>query len=293
MRVTTGVRAEEVRQAARFTLFVEGSEDGIDPTVLGELLGTLIDVRALGGAEGIEAAARALHAHHPDYYFLVDRDHRESSYVERTWRRFPDPAQSNLLIWRRRELENYFIEPGYLSQCPYCLLSEEELTVRVLREASARLPLDAANLTIARIREKLRTKWIDFLRDPASYPTVEAARDLLGRLGEFTAKKRSTAQVLRLDRILRRFDDIVAAMTGGEAALEPGRGRWLELLNGKPIFRAVVHGGQFEAIATDGRRLDGRDLEREVVRSLLGLADAHQPVDFVAVRQMIEAAVTA
>lgn len=114
MRVEDSVRPEQVRQSARHTLFVEGArDDAFDPTVLKRLFG-MITVKALGPSHHIRAAAEAMYAHHPEHYFIIDRDFHDDTDVERTWSRFPDPEFSNLLMWRRRELENYFIEPAYL-----------------------------------------------------------------------------------------------------------------------------------------------------------------------------------
>lgn len=108
VEIRRGVDAEEVRQAARHTLFVEGSSDeAIDPQVLDKLLGDVtIQIKTLGPSSHIRSVAEALHKHHPYYYFLIDRDHHNDIEVERCWERFPDISTCNLLIWRRRELEN-------------------------------------------------------------------------------------------------------------------------------------------------------------------------------------------
>src|SRR5438067_10221257 len=104
VRIRSAPRAEAVRQGASHTIFVEGSRpETIDPTVIELLLiGTGIRVRPLGPSTNIRAAAQALHPHHPDYYFLIDRDHYSHEAVELSWRKFPDPTTDNLLIWRRR-----------------------------------------------------------------------------------------------------------------------------------------------------------------------------------------------
>ncbi len=87
MEVRTGVSPEAVNQAATHTLFVEGSgSDAIDPRALMRLLrGSDIAVRALGPSFHIKSAAQALHPHHPNYYFVVDRDHHDDTAVDTAW----------------------------------------------------------------------------------------------------------------------------------------------------------------------------------------------------------------
>jgi len=115
--VTANPRAEDVRQGAKHVLFVEGKdENALDPLVLREIVAPPVEVKALGPSYHISAVAEALHRHHPSYYFLVDRDHYDDDFVEKCWTRFPDPDTSNLLVWRRRELENYCTAPDCLDK---------------------------------------------------------------------------------------------------------------------------------------------------------------------------------
>ena len=62
IEVKTGVQSEDVRNLAKHTLFVEGTdpENGIDPLVLRELFDGKIPVKVLGPSFHIESAARAL-----------------------------------------------------------------------------------------------------------------------------------------------------------------------------------------------------------------------------------------
>src|SRR5260370_2335149 len=109
VEIKRGVAPEEFRRAAAHTLFVEGSSDEtIDPEVLRLLLKDMpLRIKAMGPSSHIRSVAEALHRHHPDYYFLVDRDHHDLHTVEECWQNFPLTTTNNLLIWRRRELEKY------------------------------------------------------------------------------------------------------------------------------------------------------------------------------------------
>ena len=130
--VTTGIRAEEVRLQGQHVLFVEGRDgNAVDPKVLNALFSDGLRIEPLGSSFSVRSVAEALHPHHPTYYFLIDRDHYEHDFVERCWTHFPDPGTHNLLVWRRREIENYFLEPQYLVRSKYCRVSEERLGERL------------------------------------------------------------------------------------------------------------------------------------------------------------------
>lgn len=113
---------QAIHRAAGHTLFVEGK---FDADVLNEFfkahpLGdNLLHVEPFGPSFSIRAAAEALHRHHREYYFLIDRDHCDDAEVARSWENFPGPATKNILVWRRRELENYFLIPEYLLRSPH------------------------------------------------------------------------------------------------------------------------------------------------------------------------------
>ncbi len=115
--VKRGIRPEEVRLQGQHVLFVEGEGgDSVDPTVLNELFEQRIRIEPLGSSYFVRSVAEALFSCHPTYYFLIDRDHYADEYVDRCWNSFPDPEKHNLLVWRRREIENYFLEPEYLGK---------------------------------------------------------------------------------------------------------------------------------------------------------------------------------
>ena len=98
--VRTPVGPEEVRFAAGHVLFVEGrGDDAIDPTVLRVLLGNQLRIEPLGASFSVTSVAEALHQFHPNYYFLVDRDHHDYDFVEQCWSNFPEAGKRNLLVW--------------------------------------------------------------------------------------------------------------------------------------------------------------------------------------------------
>jgi len=182
---------ESVRQKASHCLFVEGESDGaFDVVIIQALLdspGANIEVRPLGPSHKIRGAAEAIHKTHPDYYFLIDRDHQEDAFVEKCWMNFPDPNESNLLVWRRRELENYFIIPDYLCKSPHLKKgkTKADLERAILSSCQGRLYLDAANLVLIGIRERLKDKWIERFSDSVCFPTETDALAALKKRPEW------------------------------------------------------------------------------------------------------------
>ena len=140
VQVRTGIRPEEVRAGGEHVLFVEGKEDGsLDQAVLRALLSRTIRIDTMGPSYSIRSAAQALARHHPHYYFLIDRDHYDDKFVERSWKNFPDPIADNLLVWRRREIENCFLDPPFLVESAYCHVSESKITETLVALAQHRL----------------------------------------------------------------------------------------------------------------------------------------------------------
>jgi len=78
-------------------------------------------------------------------------------------------------VWRRKELENYFLEPPLLIESVYCKKEFKENNGQRLREkiislAQERLYFDTANHVIVSLREDFRRQWIESFTDPAVFP---------------------------------------------------------------------------------------------------------------------------
>lgn len=268
--VRTGIRAEEVRTGGEHVLFVEGKEEeSLDQAVLRALLGETIRVEAMGPSYSVRSAAQALARHHPKYYFLIDRDHHDDDFVEDCWRRFPDVGVDNLLVWRRREIENYFLEPPFLAQSSYCRASESELGGVLQRAAQERLYLDVANAVISSIREDQKTTWIRQFRNPADFRSIEDSLRHLMSASEFARRSRQVSAMVSGAEITRRFEERLQSMTGGEEHVALGTGRWLEMIRGKRVLARMLNSGGFVVEDREGRRVAGRDMTYVVLRELV------------------------
>ncbi len=288
IKVQTGVRAESVRQGAEHVLFVEGEDDNsIDRIVLRTLFQDKIEVKSLGSSFHIRSVAEALYKHHPNYYFLIDRDHYDDQFVEKSWKRFPDPNSYNLLIWRRRELENYFLIPEYLIKSQYDPVSLEKLRQTIKSKAQERLYLDAANQVIVSIREKVKENWIELFSDVHQFSSKEKTLEILHKKKEFKSFRTKISRNLQENELTRKFDTTLDQLTRGNTSLEFGKGTWLEQMSGKEIFHTVAN-QCFKVKDRQGNLLQGREKWNEIVKDLLKKPLQDQPDDFRELYNLID-----
>ena len=289
MQIRTGIHSEEVRAGAGHVLFVEGSEDGsLDQAVLRVLLSGLLRIETMGPSYSVRSAAQALSRHHPQYYFLIDRDHYDDDFVERCWRNFPDPDTNNLIVWRRREIENYFLDPLFLVESAYCHANEIELMTTLMRAARERLFLDVANYVISSVREEQKSTWIEHFSNPADFASKSEAVEHLTSANAFGERSRSVSSMVSKGELTDRFEDGLAMMTGGEEHLAYGSGRWVEMIRGKKVFPQVLNSCRFEVEDASGLQLTGNDKAREVVKDLAAKDVDSRPADFVNLQRLIQ-----
>lgn len=286
LSVKTGISSEEVLH--QHVLFVEGNDaNALDPTVLKEFFDPPLRIEPLGASFSVKSVAEALHPHHPKYYFLIDRDHHDNDFINHCWDNFPDSNTHNLLIWRRREIENYFLEPDYLVQSQYCRVEKDDLKRQILQFANKRLFLDAANHVIISIREELKENWIEKFSDPKEFSSKEMALEKLKRANdnEFKQHRTNIADKVSIEEVERRFYECLEAMTHGQEQLAFGQGDWLDMVQGKSVFRQVINSRSFQVRTSDGTALQGREKINEIVKDLLRKDE--QPADFVELKRLI------
>ncbi len=244
-----------------------------------ELLRGKIRIEPLGPAYHLRSAAEALFRYHPDYYFLIDRDHLDDDQVERSWRQFPDPESANLLIWRRREIESYFLIPEYVARSRYLSASGDELAQVILERSRARLYIDAANLVVIAIREEQKANWIRPFTDVAEFQTRQEALERLLAVDAFAERHAIVAQTMTSATVTEKFEAVVERMTGGTEPLQFGCGDWLAMLKGKEILGQVANSHCFTV--RDGRKKTLRGHKKLVViaRELVRQPIEDQPHD--------------
>ena len=289
MRAKIGIRADEVR--FEHVLFVEGDEDSFDIKVLSELLtDSQVIIRYLRTSSSIKSASDALIEHNPRYYFLVDRDQDRYSKeeIEKYWEDFSRHERWNFLVWRRREIENYFLEARYLCQSDYCCVEQSELEEKILRAAGERLLFDVANYVVTSLREELKTTGIENFSRLEDFSTKASALQELKSVQE--ALERHCSSILKVasyEAVERRFLERLDIMTGGSDELAFGCGDWINMIKGKKVLNKVIHSECFRVPSLDGGSVEGSDKLYEVARNIL--RKDYQPKDFLALKCLIKA----
>ena len=279
-----GAAVEDVLQSAKHTLFVEGKNNqAFDPIVMKALLNNnglgQITVQSIGHCDNVRSAAQALVCHHPSYYFLIDRDDNDDSTVEKSWNSFPDVNQHNLLIWKKRELENYFIEPTYLSNSSFLKTNLDDLKKRILVEGNHRIFIDAANFTILDLNKKITKKVRCNFSDFSEFKCKEDGEKALEQLTEIALRKNEIDEVLTVDFVKQIYFEFVQELSGGTLPLQYGCGNWLEQLSGKEIMNDIMN-QCFQVQDRNDKYLQGKEKTKQVVKELLELSLNQQPVDF-------------
>ncbi|MFY9259803.1 MAG: hypothetical protein WAO71_04760 [Gallionella sp.] len=265
-------------------LFVEGKDNTeIDPVVMMDLLInnelTQIAVSAMGSCGNVRSAAEALISHHPTYYFLIDRDDRDAQTVDESWNNFSAPLSHNMLIWRKRELENYFIDPDYIGKSSF-LRENTDIKTKVLIECNRRLFLDAANLTLLRTNRELQKPLrIDHFRKPEDFKNIDDGVLQLKGLTGFEDRRNSDEANLTNSNVTAVYSDLVGNLSGGVFPLQYGSGTWLEQMSGKEIFRSIAN-ECFKVRNRDGQLVIGKEQNKVIAKELVKLPIEQQPEDF-------------
>ena len=294
MKAIANVDARAVDYRNEHILYVEGDEHSIDATVLNVLLGNILWIQPLGQASSIQSAAKSLYPTHPKSYFLIDRDHHVTNkQIDAYWRNFPDLATHNLLVWRRRAFENYFLDPAFLIQSRFCndkykANGGQRLQEKIVSLASGRLYLEVANYVIASLREDFKKNWIDIFSNPSEFPDETAALERLAQMQEFTDFAKKVTQQVAKQAIEARFQLYFNKMTGGSNPLQWEVGDWVSMVSGKRIFHSLV-GLCFHVTNPNqaGKVLQGKDAINLVARDLL-LTGENLPHDFIKLKKLIE-----
>ncbi len=282
-----GFASSEVDYGSSRVLFVEGESNSLD-FVLMSCIFTDVKVRAIGPSSNIKAAARAFSGVHPSYFFVVDRDHQEDSIVEATWNRFKT-GESNLVIWRKKEIENYFLNPSMLCSSEFILegITEEHIIERIVAYAKANIYMFAANRVVIRLREELKYHWIDQFDNKEDFPDKETALYKLIHNDKIQNKPTEVKELFSTIEAL--FESELGFMVGEDGDLQWGKGKWLELMPGKKILHELLNDTKlFIVRGNGGRKVEGKRKYQEILSRLLSKPE-NWPDDFVQLKNIIGA----
>ena len=284
MRASAGGNSQDILQKARHKLFVEGGDDSLDIKVIQKLLDNnelgVITVKSMGGCDNVRSAAQALIKHHSCYYFVIDRDDQPDQTVEQSWDKFPDPNAYNMIIWRKRELENYFIESEYLKYSSYIKsgFTITDIEKCILQKCNERLFFDAANLTILALNRKLKQNPLSTFRNPDEFTKQQDGISKLDQLESISEKQTEIKNLLEKNNIEKIYTDFVDELSGGQIPLQYNCGNWLSRMAGKEIFHAMAT--ECFQVKSNPRPLQGAPQREQIALQLVGLPFVQQPRDF-------------
>jgi len=263
------------------SLFVEGS-DYFDVSVLNQLFEThlypqniyakKINIIQLGKSANISSAAENFYKSHTKYYFLTDRDNTKIDYIENCWANFPSKETKNLLIWRKREIENYFIDPEYIKYSDYLKSDIDfgKIEEAILKFANERLFSDVANVVLQEFDRCSKNKINQNLSE----------KDAIGQLKDNFQKMKKDCPVLTSTQIQQLFDEKLAIYKGNSKKLQFGKGEWLNLISGKEIMNSIFN-NYFDVKGDFGQPpLTLKDKNKQIVKNLLKKDFSQQPTDF-------------
>ncbi len=287
IQATTGIQADEISFGSNHVLFVEGKEDSIDVTVLARILP--IQVKPFGPSYNLKSAAEAFANVHPTYYFLIDRDHYSSEVVEKFWKNFPDTETPNLLIWRKKEIENYFLDSSFLCQSIYFDNKKQETDIQknVIKNAKRFLYMAVANQVIISVREELKTNWINIFRNQDDFRDESTSLSMLLACKDFSAFPTEVAKKLTKEELQNRFKKYLLLMTDGEHDLKWDKGLWRDMIPGKAILHSVLGSNLFTVVDRKGKKLTGTEKESEIIKDLLS-SKKKLPDDFSKLKKLLE-----
>jgi hypothetical protein len=272
IRAKTNIDSREVVSTDTLpTLFVEGGGgDRFDASVMKMLFDGAIRVESLGPSDGVRFAADAFKRSHHHYFFLIDRDTLGDKAVEKSWKTFDQPNGSNLLIWRKREIENYFLSPAFLSMSQFCSpnTNKKKISDKIVSFAQKRLYVDALNFVIISCRETLRQTGIQ-IEKLDNIQTENDARTTIARIknfGTYITKARDLSEKMET-----MFSERLELLRGDSDVLQVGKGKWQDQMEGKEILRSVLSQGLFKVESTNKKVVEGIDKFNRIIEDLLKL----------------------
>ena len=191
-------------------------------------------------------------------------------------------------MWRRREIENYFLEPPFLVKSAYCYDSGTALEATLVEAAQERVFLDVANSVISSVRGEQKRTWINHFSNPAEFASREAAVEQLISQEAFVERSEQVSAMLLKEELTKRFEESLAAMTGGGETLTYGTGQWVAMIRGKKVLPRLLNSRGFQVIDARDQRLTGRKMQEEIVRELIKNNVDSLPEDLVKLQKLIQ-----
>lgn len=286
LKIKKGIASSDIEYGSSRILFVEGINGSLDEELLNQVFST-INVKGIGTCSNIKSAASAFADVHPTYFFVVDRDHQTDENIEKTWEAF-EKKRGNLIIWRKKEIENYFLDPMLLSASEFLKgeITEADIREAIVSYAKEELYMCVTNRVIINLRENLKTNWIHKYTDPQKIPNKETA--LLTLKENAIIKEKLSEIVTMFSSIEDNFNRELRFLLGENEELRWGEGRWLDLMPGKNILHKLLNSTKLFVVTDSyGNQVTGKD-RRKLILSRILKDESVWPDDFKKLKTLLD-----
>ncbi len=288
MKAKRGGNSVEVNNGSTVTLYVEGNADSMDMLILENLLD--IRVEYLGASYNVRAVAEAFKNIQPASYFIVDRDHFiDNEKVEESWKSFVE-GKTNLLYWRKKEIESYFLDPVFLSKSIYAKQSvEDKIREAILKYAQKYIFLHIVQYVIVTIREENKKEWIKIPRETelSHYENKTIALETLCKSTKINDKIDATSENLSQERLVKLFEKSLKQFQGNAECLKWGEGEWLSLMPAKKLLHELINSYSFFKDAEKDIELSKENRKTKIVIKELLKHEEYIPEDFKQLKRVL------
>lgn len=277
-----------------YTLFVEGSKDSIDVEIMRRILnGIGIYVLPLGSSSNLRSLAEKLSDSNRNICFLIDRDHRSIDYVTDLRSKFSN-GTTNLIIWKKREFENHFIDAEFLSKSQYAK-DKKGIEDFILEEAQKRIFLDAVDFAFFALGQEflnnrgyLSAKKV--LSDKFNTETITTADMAISQMrsADFSAFATSIENLIKVENLISEFKSQLVRISCNHDNLSYKDKSWMENMRGKKILNSVINSKNFSFKGQRSKFLKSEKKEIEVVWEIMSRNENDIPADIMEVAEMIE-----
>lgn len=286
LKIKKGIASSDIEYGSSRILFVEGINGSLDEELLTQVFST-INVKGIGPCSYIKSAASAFADVHPTYFFVVDRDHQTDENIEKTWEAF-EKKRGNLIIWRKKEIENYFLDPMLLSASEFLKgeITEADIREAIVSYAKEELYMCVTNRVIIDLRENLKVNWIHKYTDSQKIPNKETA---LLTLKENAIIKEKLSEIdTMFSSIEDNFNRELRFLLGENEELRWGEGRWLDLMPGKSILHKLLNSTKLFVVTDNyGNQVTGKDRIKLILSRILK-DESVWPDDFKKLKTLLD-----
>ena len=202
------------------------------------------------GNKSLKSASQAFIQTYPHYLFIIDRDYESDDKAEEYWSNFP---HKRLLMWRKRAIENYFLKPDWLAETSHFKqkkVTQEKIEKYLVDKANKRLLVDAFLYVFYQQDEQLKQSFLECTQAKNFSQTFQTLSEL-DHFIESALKPAEAKATKAYKQLCENFErdllNHLTQLTGVtiKTALDPlplleyGKGRWLELMEGKPLWNEL------------------------------------------------------